>query len=355
MDESSPLQEDETDSPGKSMQDSFVQSPIQPMQESPTHQTTPIKPMQNDRTVPLEEASIPSPSPTLSVETVPIQSILASTILPVENVPQSNLSASVENNINVSTPPKPEVHEHETSLSRCEPKQDVQELQTFLAWCQEQLQTLTYNQDVFTVLSCMVAMRMRYMTLEQLDATPEIKQNMTHELYKCFMMFYSLLCILCSVWKNCTLLPAAGLSMESYDVMFQNHVLCSCVQEMASMSMIAYYHKNHTVSKGRRQKMCHEARSWWHCLHNHVKCILHNHVKSIQPEQPTTKKGILAAKRQLVPYKKLMQETFYCNMPAHHPSKKVASMGETHAIWIQILMTALNALILQLDANSDLN
>ena len=100
-------------------------------------------------------------------------------MLPVENVPQSNLSASVENNINVSTPSKPEVHEHETSLSRCEPKQDVQELQTFLAWCQKQLQTLTCNQDVFTVLSCMVAMRMRYMTLEQLDATPEIKQNMT--------------------------------------------------------------------------------------------------------------------------------------------------------------------------------
>jgi len=207
----------------------------------------------------------------------------------------------------------------------------VDELWNFLNWCQGGLISFWQNADVFTIMSCLIAMRVRYRYIEKLDTTQQAKVALSSEIHGCFTSFYQKICLLFTSDESYANIPAAGLSMYAYDSLFCSQTLASCVHEIAGISMIAYSPHNHQASQLLRVHYCHITRGWFHCLKQHLTCI-ENQLTAISQKKP--------------PRVELIQ------LPAHirHPLTQCLVPSQT--VWIRILMAACTHVIKQLDENT---
>jgi len=207
----------------------------------------------------------------------------------------------------------------------------VDELWNFLNWCQGGLISFWQNADVFTIMSCLIAMRVRYRYIEKLDTTQQAKVALSSEIHGCFTSFYQKICLLFTSDESYANIPAAGLSMYAYDSLFCSQTLASCVHEIAGISMIAYSPHNHQASQLLRVHYCHITRGWFHCLKQLLTCI-ENQLTAISQKKP--------------PRVELIQ------LPAHirHPLTQCLVPSQT--VWIRILMAACTHVIKQLDENT---
>ena len=312
-DETSPLPEHNPHSPEKMSESPpshvhMSESPPSPekMSESPPSRQTMQEPPHSTEHM--------SESPPASVDALRHSAEQASVVQPVKQPRQEVVPVASGN-----TPTK--------IRANC-----ADELRNFLDWCRVGLFSFWHNADVFTIMSCLIAMRVRYRFIENMDTTQQAKVALSSEIHGCFTSYYQKICQLFINDKSYADIPAAGLSMYAYDSMFCSETLASCVHEIAGISMIAYSPENRHAPRLLREQYCHITRGWFHCLQRHLTGI-DKELKAIRQKKPPPVERI--------------------QLPAHIRHPLTACLVPSQTVWIRILMAACTHVIQQLDENTE--
>ena len=208
----------------------------------------------------------------------------------------------------------------------------LDELRIFLNWCRVELISFWQNADVFTILSCLIAMRVRYQYVENLDTTQQIKKAISFEIQGCFTSFYQKICLLSTSDKSYHDIPHAGLNIYAYDSLFCSQTLAACVNEIADISKIAYSPQNRRTPRTHREHWCHVTRGWFYCLQRHSTGI-DKQLKAIRENKPRPMERI--------------------QLPAHIRYSLIPCLVPSQAVWIRILMAACTHVIKQLDEKTE--
>jgi len=212
----------------------------------------------------------------------------------------------------------------------------------FFNWCETEIARLRKNHHVFILLSCMISIRVRYKLTMELEFRAELKNMITQQLNFTFQQFYTLLLDICCVLFDVRYLQPAGRSMESYDEMFSNEVLCMCVQEMTETTL-RIYNPEHRLGIGGAIVLNAKINSWVSCLQKHDEGMRRKPTPVTLTEAAGSKKprknkvaelhaAMLAARPPAPPPK------IYITMPPHTPSLIVECMELKHGIWIRIML-----------------
>jgi len=193
-------------------------------------------------------------------------------------------------------------------------------------WYGKEICNLRKNNHVFILLSCMIAIRVRYKLTYELEFEDWRKRIMLHELHYAFQQYYSLLLDICSLHFKIIYLPYPDQLIDSYDDMFLNEVLCKCVAEMTKTSLCVY-DTTCILTKSEVATMQRRMESWVHVLNEHKKGIKQN-------QTPVLLDAATLAARPLVPPEKI-----YIQMPSFIPYSVFECLGPEHSFWIEIMLT----------------